>query len=160
MYLSILFTFSFSILIMWIIRAWRERDADLSPAKRAAFLAALVGATAAIYVFCYFVKVDYGFFGVVLPVSAYLFGGRGTRLLAFSLVLAAMSAFFIFTLSPGDAAEAARLIVTKEPQPFSLLAIPCLALYSGRRGKLRMKYFFYIFYPAHLLILWAIAQIK
>jgi hypothetical protein len=31
-----------------------------------------------------------------------------------------------------------------------------IALYNGRRG-LKMKYFFYAFYPAHLLILWLIA---
>lgn len=33
------------------------------------------------------------------------------------------------------------------------LALPLIALYNGRRGKLRLKYFFYCFYPLHLALL-------
>ena len=42
-------------------------------------------------------------------------------------------------------------------QYYSIFAIVPLLLYSGKRGKLNMKYFFYIFYPAHLVILYGIA---
>ena len=38
-------------------------------------------------------------------------------------------------------------------QAFALLALPFLLLYSGKRGKLKMKYFFYVFYPLHLAAL-------
>jgi hypothetical protein len=38
-------------------------------------------------------------------------------------------------------------------QWWSYLAMPVLMLYSGKRGKLSMKYFFYIFYPLHLVLL-------
>jgi len=38
-------------------------------------------------------------------------------------------------------------------QPYSLLALAPLLLYSGKRGKAKMKYFFYVFYPLHLVIL-------
>ena len=37
----------------------------------------------------------------------------------------------------------------------AFLALIPVALYNGERG-LKMKYFFYIFYPAHLLIIWLI----
>jgi len=36
-----------------------------------------------------------------------------------------------------------------------LLALVPLALYNGKPGKYRLKYFFYIFYPAHLVLLYA-----
>ncbi len=41
-------------------------------------------------------------------------------------------------------------------QYFWLLSILLLLLYSGKRGQAKMKYFFYIFYPSHLLILHAL----
>ncbi|MPN20656.1 hypothetical protein SDC9_168035 [bioreactor metagenome] len=36
--------------------------------------------------------------------------------------------------------------------PWTLLAVPLILLYNGKRGH-GNKYFFYIFYPAHFLIL-------
>ena len=39
---------------------------------------------------------------------------------------------------------------------YSLLSLPVLLLYSEKRGKLKMKYFFYIFYPAHLAAIYGI----
>ena len=38
-------------------------------------------------------------------------------------------------------------------QWFALGAVPLLALYNGQRGKWKMKYLFYIYYPAHLVVL-------
>ena len=38
-------------------------------------------------------------------------------------------------------------------QIYALLALPLLCLYSGERGKVKMKYFFYVFYPLHLVLL-------
>lgn len=40
----------------------------------------------------------------------------------------------------------------------SFLALPLIRRYNGERG-LKMKYFFYAFYPVHLLILYAIARL-
>ena len=33
-----------------------------------------------------------------------------------------------------------------------LLACLLILLYNGKRGKLKLKYFFYVFYPAHILV--------
>lgn len=45
-------------------------------------------------------------------------------------------------------------------QFWSFLAIPLLLLYNGQRGKWKMKYFFYIFYPTHLALLQGIAWLR
>ena len=38
-------------------------------------------------------------------------------------------------------------------QMFVVLAIPLLKMYNGERGKWKgMKWFFYIYYPAHLIL--------
>ena len=38
-------------------------------------------------------------------------------------------------------------------QLFTCLTIPILYLYNGERGKLKLKYLFYIYYPLHLFII-------
>lgn len=38
-------------------------------------------------------------------------------------------------------------------QLFTCLTIPILYLYNGERGKLNLKYLFYIYYPLHLFII-------
>ena len=47
----------------------------------------------------------------------------------------------------------------KHIQIYSLMALPILALYNGQPGRKGFKYGFYIFYPAHLVVLWVIAAI-
>ena len=42
------------------------------------------------------------------------------------------------------------------PRIWSLLALIPITLYNGKPGKYKLKYFFYIFYPAHLVLLYAI----
>ena len=39
-------------------------------------------------------------------------------------------------------------------QAFSLLSLPLLMMYGGERGMKLPRYFFYVFYPAHLALLW------
>ena len=39
-------------------------------------------------------------------------------------------------------------------QWFSLLALIPLACYNGKRGKMKMKNLFYIYYPAHLVVIY------
>ena len=40
--------------------------------------------------------------------------------------------------------------------PWTVLAVPLLLLYNGRRGK-GSKWFFYFFYPVHFLVFAALA---
>jgi len=91
---------------------------------------------------CFTVEVDYGFLGVMLPVSAALFDNKQARLLSFSVCLVLLSA--VQTMSGSST------------QIYCLLSLIPLYLYNGEQGKHKLKYFFYIFYPAHLGLLYLI----
>lgn len=96
------------------------------------------------------VDIDYGFWACMLPVFAGLFflpenapghlkkwDNKWTGLLSFAIGLCLLS----------------WLDSYREVQVFCLLSLPLLALYSGKRGKWKLKYFFYLFYPIHLVLL-------
>ena len=82
--------------------------------------------------------VDYGFFGIMLPVLIWLGKDKWQCILLCGIGL--------ILLSSGNTV-----------QWFSLLALPFLALYNGSRGKTKLKYLFYIYYPAHLVLIWLVS---
>lgn len=95
------------------------------------------------------VTFDYGFFGCLLPMLAsfpHTPRGMDVPWLKGVDILPVQILCFLCGLIP--------LNHTFHPvQHYALLAIPLLLMYSGERGKLKMKYFFYIYYPAHLVAL-------
>ncbi len=82
--------------------------------------------------------IDYGFTGVMLPVFIFLGQNKKERLLAAALGL------ILVALQAGGV------------QWFGLLALLPLACYNGKRGKWKLKYLFYIYYPLHLAVIWGI----
>ncbi len=143
LYQCVLVTFSLSLLIIFALdNALKKKDALSISLAAGAFLGA------------YFVTsvlpmllpetdfaVDYGFMGVMLPVYVYLGQDKWTRLLGAGLGMALVS------ISSGGI------------QWYSLLSLPLLALYSGKRGKARLKNLFYIYYPLHLAVIYAVGML-
>ena len=84
-------------------------------------------------------SIDYSFWGVMVPVLVWLGKNKGQKLLleAAGLVLIAGNVNNIQTLA--------------------LCSLPILALYNGQRGKWKLKYFFYLYFPAHIVALEIIA---
>lgn len=84
--------------------------------------------------------IDYGFLGVMLPVLVYFGKDKNEKLFLLSiglLILGANSGLRQF---------------------FAICAVPILALYNGERGKWKMKYFFYAYYPLHLAAIYLIGM--
>ena len=142
-YQCILVTFSLSIGLIWLIQNAREKK------RASAWLLTGAGFAGVVFI-CEGLprllsgtdfRVDYGIVGVLVPVLIYLGKGRGNSLLMTTLGLACLAEVY------GIA------------QWFALLALPLLALYNGQRGKWKMKAFFYLYFPAHLLVLHIIQTI-
>lgn len=98
--------------------------------------------------------IEYGFMGCMLPVAASVFDFRGIAVGDLAILdnhYIKLFCFFVWLVL--------LCVFSSAIQWYSLLSVIPLALYSGDRGKLKLKYFFYIFYPAHLGLLYLIAHL-
>lgn len=148
LYLSVLVTFSLAIPVICALQAFKESLANGHRFRAVIAGTALASAVALVWILNCFLEIDYGFWGCMLPVFPALFQTRRGKTPADPRldrkevhVLCLGLGLVLLSLSLGGI------------QFRSLLSLPLLLCYSGRRGKADMKYFFYLFYPAHLAVL-------
>ena len=141
LYQSILVTFSLSIGCIWLLQTARKT-------KNTLWLLLSVAGIAGTYFLCNGLPallpdtdycVDYGFIGAMIPVLVYFGKNKYQRLLYLLMGLALL------------ASDMANI------QYYSLLAAPLIALYNGQRGKWKLKWLFYVYYPAHLVAIYGIS---
>ena len=78
---------------------------------------------------------DYDATGIILILVLYIFrGNKKYRTLMGALIAGIESAGNFFAAA---------------------LAFIPVSMYNGTRGRIKLKYFFYLFYPVHLLVLYA-----
>ena len=82
--------------------------------------------------------IDYNAWGIFLPVLIYYAPNKFWKIAFTGIIIVAMA------------------IISRPLQWWALLTIPLFILYNGKRGKAKMKYFFYIFYPLHLVAIYGI----
>lgn len=162
-YMTILFTFSVSTVLIYSLQYFKKclftaeakiADKILSGLLFAALVAATWFLNAVTKINGKPFAVDYGFWGCVLPVFAALFDFRGLPLPEKAkwldchyLKVGAFAAGLALTCA---------FLKGGMHYWYAFIALVPLLLYNGERGKLKMKYFFYVFYPAHLAILYGI----
>lgn len=143
LYQCVLVTFSLSVGILWLI--------ELAQTQKSIWTWLLVGtAVVGSYGICEILplllpgtdfSLDYGFWGVMTPVLAALGKTKFQRLLGLLLGLCCIATGSV------------------DIQWLSLLAVPLLLLYNGQRGKWRIKWLFYFYYPVHLAAIYFVGLI-
>lgn len=83
-------------------------------------------------------EIDYGIFGVLLPVFVYFTPGKVGKLIGLTAAITGMS------------------MMMGGIQWYALISVLLLALYSGERGKYKIKNLFYLYYPLHLIVIYCI----
>ncbi len=150
LYMCILVTFSLSILLVYAMQLLKKAVfSDGSLVYKGLMLLFFLSCLTLVYVLTGFVSIDYGFPGITIPLFASLFDFRGIdapeqlkKLDCITVRVLCMGiGLFMMSYAVGWI------------QYYSLLALIPLLLYSGKRGRLKMKYFFYLFYPLHLVLL-------
>lgn len=138
-YQNVFFTLLFGYLAIWIVD-WCRKNVSTAVVK--GLLESLIVLFFGGLAFLFWT--DYSFAGIVLIVCFYFFGQKKGWL-----------TLFLFCLSAGllDPAYFADGFVVE------LFAFPAFFLIANNNHvrKMRMKYFFYLFYPVHLLLLAAMA---
>lgn len=139
-YQNILITFSLSVALIFALEGYKTKRSRLSVAIMLLAIAFVLVVTLAFPVIfkAQGFYVDYGIWGVLLPVAVFYAPDKERKLLFAAGVL------ILLAFSAGSR------------QWFSLLAVPLLALYNQKRGKYNIKPLFYIFYPAHLAVIYLI----
>ena len=143
LYMNILITFSISILLIYAIAFFQKKRSVAS------FLLAVLVFAAAFFLADGIERIlpgsgyqlDYGFYGVLFPVVIYCLPNAISKLLGTAAMIGA------------------RIVVSGGIHWYGLCALPLLLLYNGERGKYRLKYLFYIFYPLHLVLIYLLQML-
>ncbi len=157
LYFGILITFSFSTVMIYALQfakkcTFEEKAVWWKVILSWTLFFALVAGT---YLFCEKFTVDYKFYGCMFPVFASIFDFHRIPAPAILKKLDVLPLRVLCMAIP-----MIPLLFVSMPfyiTVYSLLAIPLLLLYNGEKGKVNLKYFFYIFYPLHLGLLEGIA---
>lgn len=153
--MSVLVTFTLSLLMIYALDGLKNAFFAVKPSKRKiALSAALFIGSVWLAIACdHFLDLDYGLAGAMLPLFPAIF--TAPRSDAAPAIFKKADTKIVRVLA--TAIGTLGLCYNSHAiQFYALFSIPLLLLYSEKRGKLKMKYFFYVFYPLHLVIIYGI----
>lgn len=143
LYQCILVTFSLSIVLIYAYDYWakNKNTAGAFLVFIAILCAYFLSETLPGILFETDYMIDYGFFGIMTPLFVFVSEKKLEKLFMMT------GALILVSLDFG------------EIQWYSLITVMLLALYNGKRGQAKMKYLFYIYYPLHLVVIYAVGLV-
>jgi len=152
-FLRIPFTFTFSVVLIYTVQNFFLKWYKGSIMEKIISLIILLFVFLTVFVICNNFAVDYGFYGCMLPVYISLMwigcdlpNNKSKYSLKWALIMLAIGLLCIYMKYGGV-------------QIYSFLAIPLLCTYNGKRENIMPKYFFYVFYPMHLAIIFTVKNL-
>lgn len=139
--LNVMFTFEIALCGLCIIDLFKKQNGLF---KLLDYIITVVSLMI-ILVIAYFIHPDYTWYGVSCVWIFYIF--RKSKILT---TLGYIVLDIIYYLSLGFGFKEDYKVIL-----FSLIPIVFILFYNGKQGR-KLKYFFYVFYPVHLLILYFI----
>lgn len=97
-----------------------------------------------IFAFAYFTDLDYGVYGILIILSAYIVNYNK---LYYSILLVVFQFLWIDVFKDFS-----------NYQWYAVLAIPFIFMYNFEPGSRRFKYLFYVYYPLHVSIIYLISM--
>ena len=165
-YGNILITFALSILIVALLKLWLPLG---------------IIACIPVLILCRRIEIDYSFAGILIPVFCWAARKAADQM---ALEQAEEKAAAVGGNYAGDEVSAAAagtgipqengrlaelavmavglLILAVQLEPYQwmgLFALPLLYLYDGTRGRAHLKWFFYLFYPLHIVVIQAVGML-
>lgn len=154
--LNILLTFSFAIIVVYLLQAIKGNYKKCTK-KCFFYLVLLILFLVAVAFFTHYFYMEYSFWGVILPGLVSLFDLENTNFSDKTKRLLDNDFVKLIVFAIGVSLLSLRAPYFGWYQLFGLLSIVVLVFYNGQKGKLNLKYMFYIFYPLHFAILYLIS---
>ena len=150
--INIFITFTFSIMMIYALEAFYSSLFDKEAKAWRKILTGIVflALVMAVYYLSFKINFDYNFYGAMIPVFASLFMLPKNCDIEW---LKKLDNKYMHILMLGIGVALMVLPSPIKYKRYALLSLIVLLFYSGKKGKLKTKYFFYIFYPLHLILL-------
>lgn len=142
LYQCIFVTFSISIALIYILdKAKREKNIkNICTAAVSVVAVYIISAVLPEVLNKTDFEIDYGFIGIMLPVLIFFAENKTEKIFVMFLALVLMAISF------GGI------------QWYSLAAVLIMLFYNGKRGKMKIKYLFYVYYPFHLVVIYFLSM--
>lgn len=139
-YQNVFFTLLLGLVCLFVLERLPQFEKGQERKENIKAVLLQVGVVAVVAVAAELLKCDYGSQGIIYIAGFYLF--RKSR------ILQAVAFLVLFMATTGN-----------QPTMYIMIAVLLILLYNGKRGKLKVKYLFYWFYPVHIFGLYVIARL-